>query len=237
MVLETGSSETLPRGLEVLEMPYKFWKICDRMSTEELRPGVDIEIPVEVVSGFEDVLGELLGNGLFFNTPGTVHQLGFAISISNHSIVQEVLNNKDMAPRDVIKTFRANKILSGMKIMDLGCGKPNFALAAHALGAQMYTSDVNDLKPEYKRSIERHVVIDLNQHDVIEILQDTTGGNFDLVSESIYGGVPGQSRHIKTPQSMRIVTIGNALLKPGGYLDYSLGVAGFKDTVLRKKLG
>jgi hypothetical protein len=233
--LEKGSQEKIPAGFQRVEIPRRRDLITDRIS----RPGATdsgSELEFDVVDGFEDLFERPLGTGLWENTPGTVYQLSFAISISDHPLVQKVLEGGVSQPRDVIGMFREGKILSGIKIIDLGCGnKPTFALAAQALGAETYTSDAADLPQEDKEKVKSHIVLDLNQADAIQVLLNATGGNFDLVTENLTGTTPRTAKNVKRPESNRIVEIATSLLKPGGYLDYGLGVNRYRDYVLKKK--
>ncbi|OGG57369.1 hypothetical protein A2853_02530 [Candidatus Kaiserbacteria bacterium RIFCSPHIGHO2_01_FULL_55_17] len=233
--LESKSPEGLPASLEIVDRPEAYWELLDRITEDKPRVGSVNLVSAPAVTGFEDVLGESLGTGFWENTPRTVHQLAFAISISAQPTVGEFLKNKDASPRDLIKAFRDNKVLAGLKIMDLGCGKPNFALAAHALGASMYTADINDLDLRDKRQLERHIVLNLNQPDATQILFDGTGGNFDLITGSTVFGTPTTPKGVSRPKSKKIIDVGNTLLKEGGYLDYPLVIPDYGDKVIRKK--
>ena len=181
----------------------------------------------DVVEGFEDILAEPLGGGLFFNTDNSIYQLTFALSVSSHPAVQEVLRDTNLGPKEIIKILRQERVLSGIKLIDLGCGVPNFARVAHALGAQVYTADDTDLSPETKSELDGHVVIDLNRDNAIAILKRQTGGNFDIVTENIVGTVPRFDDKVQQPEEETILRIGSALLKKGGYLQYAAQRGGF----------
>ena|SRR3989344_3506624 len=230
------NQDTIPGGFEELPLPENFWEIHDRI-TKPFKPKYPGHgaAEVDVVVGFEDVLAEPLGAGFLINTSTSTHQLAFALSLSPNPAIQKFLENENLTPEEIIKMLREKQVLSGLRIIDLGCGQPNFAQAAHALGAQVYTADIQELDPEAKKGLEGHIVIDLNQKDAIQTLQNETGGNFDLVSENIITPLPFQKRDVTTPTVKRVIAIGNALLKPGGYLYYGVGEQGVRDTVLRKK--
>jgi hypothetical protein len=189
-------------------------------------------VEVRVVDGFEDVLKEPFGAGFFYNTPNSVYQLAFALSISQRPDAKDFLGTRELSASDIVKTLRDRQVLTDMKILDLGCGHAEFALVVKALGAKVYTSDVEDLDRKVKAKLERHIVINLNQSNAIEALQDATGSNFDLVTENIVGLTPMSRRRVNQPDPQRILQVGTPLLKRGGYL-YEEGAV--TDRVFRKK--
>ena len=231
--------ESIPNDLEIVPLPEDeseiHWRISRKLTPNE--PGhKEWGDMGRVVDGFEDILHEPIGVGLFYNHPTSEHQLSFALSISPHPAIRSFLADKKMGPAEIIRTLRENQVLSGFKIIDLGCGRfPYFALAVHALGAKVYTTDIEGLSQEDSAGIERHIVINLNQENALEMLQDSTGSDFDIVSENIIDTTPTTRRNVTKPKSERIVQIGSALLKKGGYLYHTMGVPGLPKTVLRKR--
>jgi len=122
-----------------------------------------------------------------------------------------------------VKNLIENQVMKGLKILDLGCGsKPTFARAARAAGADVYTVDIfgadgfeyddrKEIDPEIIRyEIKKHIKLDLNDPNAVKILQERTGGNFDLVTEAnLHTGGATAAFH----EGKKIAW---PLLKPGG---------------------
>lgn len=211
---ETRSVEYLGNDLEVAEAPGKY-----RYYTIHKRLGHVIKIEHyygkgtrEVIDGFEDLIGEPLGADLFYNTQGTGYQLAFALSLSSHPVMREVMeSNSKLSQIEAVRLLRERQVLSGFKIMDLGCGLPTFGLVARSLGAEVYTADVQDLSPEHKALLNGHMVLDLNEKGAAKKLQRETGGKFDLITENIIGGAPGTSTQPAEVERETIEHIATAL--------------------------
>jgi len=189
-----------------------------------------------IVPGFEDVIGEQLGGGFYYNHSGTVNQLAFALAVSPHPAVSEMVEDRSMVehPEDAVRVLREQRVLEGLRIMDLGCGMlPGFALAAKTLGAETFTADAEDLRPNIKAWVDGHTVVDFNTTTAPAKLARATGSNFDIVTENIVGSVPGRQVDISEPDPEAIIAIGKVLLKPGGYL-YGTTIKGLRDKLLRK---
>lgn len=229
--------ESPPAGFERFPRPRNYFEIQQRITRSFARqePLSENPVEVEVVDGFEDVLPEPLGAGFFYNTPTSVHQLNFVLSVASHATIDALLADKTIPPSEFIKDLREKKVLSGLKIIDLGCGRPFFAIAAQALGARAYTTDIEDISERDKKYIERHTILNLNQPNAIDALLDSTGGDFDIVSENIIGSTPGMRRNVSVPKPERITDIAGALLKQNGYLYYSSKSYAAADRMLRKK--
>lgn len=235
MVRELGSfhplQEDVPAHFEEVRLPKGFPEIRKRITrhTEVENPNLSsasgvAEADRAVVDGFEDVLpNEPLGGGYWNNSWGTESQLVFALSISQNPNIQRIINQpRVLTSRDTITALRQQRVLSGMKIMDLGCGRvPAFALAARTLGATVYTADYAVLHDGDETALSSHTVVDLNAPDALEKLTRATGGGFDLVTEHIIGGTLDSPDHLLTPESEIVLKIGDGLLKKGGYLYYS----------------
>lgn len=175
----------------------------------------------EIISGFEDLIGkEPIGAGRFYNTANTIKQLTFAISFDLHPDLTEILtSNKKIDSRTVVRKLRDAQVLKGKKIMDLGAGFPSFAVAAGALGAEIYTADAQDIDiSNYSNVIAGHIVVDFNEKNADTKLRRATSGNFDLITENIIGGVPYQSVEVEDVEPATIERIAATLLKRGGYL-------------------
>ena len=178
--LNIKTQESIAPGLEPVKIPDSFFTI--RLALMD--PGVGH------IDGFDDVLfGEALGKGAggYFNTFGPPIQLVFALSIVPNPSVMNLIGEKakSSSQREIVQGLREIRPLSGMKILDLGCGLPTFALAAGTLGAEMYTVDHGDKFHAIKAKLTGHTDIDLNDANALRVLQDVTGGEFDLVTENI----------------------------------------------------
>gem|GEM_PF-3417400 len=216
--LERRTQEGIPPSLEQVELPDNFGLIRRAITDEKKH-----------IDGFEDVLfGEALGAGAggFFNTMGPPTQLVFALSIvPNTSVTEIIKEHVKSTPREIVQELRKIGPLSGMKIIDLGCGWPTFALAAGTLGAEVYTADDGYLSPEIRAKLTGHTEIDLNDPNALAVLQKATGSDFDLVTEWIIGKTELNRSDLEVPNKQTILHIGEGLLKKGGYL-YSLKVGG-----------
>lgn len=187
----------------------------------------------QVISGFEDLIDEPLGADLVYNTQGTAHQLAFALSLSSHAAVDRVMDaNSTLAGEDAVRVLRHEQALSGIKIMDLACGLPTFALAARSLGAVVYVADIRKPADKYISQLNGFVHVDLNAANAAVRIKRETGGDFDLVTENIVGPTPNAPEEISEIDPKKIELIAAMLLKSGGYL-YRPTHAGA--SILRKK--
>lgn len=212
-------SKETPQGFEMAPLPDNFYDLQRRITRKVDRK--ETESPYEkgttrVVEGFEDVLHKPFGAGFFYNSPTSVYQLAFALSVSKHPVITKILEDETTEPLEAIKKFREEQVLSGLKIIDIGCGSPYFAVVAQKLGAEVYTTDVQDIPQQYEENIKKHIQLDLNRVDAEAVLKKETGGKFDIVSENIIGGVP--DTRVMPPEQKKIISIGRVLLKKGGYL-------------------
>jgi len=175
-----------------------------------------------VVDGFEDILQKPLGSGFggFNNTNCAVFQLIFALSRSSHPAISKLLSDSDsITSGDAIKSLRHESVLKGLRVMDLGCSQlPAFALAARSLGADVYTVDAQDIQVKYRDYLSGHTALDLRDTNAAGVLRNNTGGELDLVTESILGAGWDAPRNLKAPEAKTIIEIADALLKQGGYL-------------------
>lgn len=170
------------------------------------------------VGGFEDVVGEPLGVGFYYNTAGSIDQLALTFSLSPNPAIAEKLADGSRDPAKMISEFREGQVLEGMKILDLGCGKsPSFALAAKAMGAEVYTADAQDLAPEVKKQLYGHVIVDFNNPDAAAEIEGATGGQFDIVTENMIDAVPLSGPKVDLPDRDTVERISNPLLKEGGH--------------------
>ena len=222
-----SSEEKIPEGWQKVSFEGK-WRVVNQIYDSISRRDAEVKNILgykakgEVVDGFEDILGEPLGQGYdgYFNTTATVHQLAFALSLSQSPIISRLLStSKNISSKKIIEILRGKSVLKGLRIIDLGCSVcPMFALAARSLGAQVYTADAEDLLRKNEKYLSGHTTLDLRDKDVPEILANNTDSNMDLVTESIYGTVRGSPPALKVPKLDCILKIADSLLKNGGYL-------------------
>ena len=169
-----------------------------------------------------------MGTGTEHNSPLIIDQLMFALVLTQRPIVLEILDNDsiDWQTYKVDHLVEA-KVLSGYKILDMGCGYlPTFARAARYLGANVYTVDVETtdsfknrkrMKPDQlKLEDENHIVLDLNSENALEILLKRTNGEFDLVTSAHLEtwGRYGPNNDVSPPNNAKNIAM--ALLKQEG---------------------
>jgi nucleotide-binding universal stress UspA family protein len=182
--------------------------------------------------GFRDLLeGEAIGEGpVFYNTYFSREQLASALALSERIAEDEdmarMLGDRSVSHSQAMVALREARPLAGMRVLDLGCGQvPSFALAAQALGADMYTADAHDIEDQATRlqlsgdgAEPRHTIVNFNDPQAAEILRRATRGNFDLVSQSNLLPVQGDLRQgiglIDEPAAYRLAA---SLLRPGGH--------------------
>ena len=202
--------------------PKKFYEeassLCVRMSSSFLGQ-IDFG-SLEYSGGFSEVMGKSTA----FNGPLTSRQFAVALHLSCHPEVKKLLHNKICGGFDPGPLRRA-QVLSGMKILDLGCGFPIFARASRRLGADVYTVDVASADTfEYDerffsaedRTLEasRHIQLDLNGENAVETILRITGGDFDLVTEAyLEAGWFHEGRSVSCHSGKKIAM---ELLKKGG---------------------
>jgi hypothetical protein len=183
-----------------------------------------------------------LGSGSLFNSPFVSGQLLMALLLPKpetsrpHPEVMNLLENDSIAPGEAdIEALRRAQPLSGLKILDLGCGEiPSFARAARKLGAEVYTVDVIPAdafksSPEYLseegREVEgkMHVECDLNSPDALRIIGERTFGFFDFVTEALLDvptKIAGRAGEVFSNIGREL---SGALLKRGGFYFFSRG--------------
>jgi len=242
-----SQTEHFPNNFKPVETPESVRAIYQRIrSIVEIDTGIPSELsPNEtrkkryyVVEGFEDVLHTPLGGGPgdWYNMQANIYELTLSLALSQHPAVNDILAWKGIA-KDAVKHLREHQVLSGLRIIDLGCGKlPSFALAAHTLGASVYTADADDLNRNYKTQLDGHVIVDFNQPDAASIIQRVTGSNFDLVTEHIITPVSSSYAHVEKPKPATIVSIAGNLLKQGGYLYYTPDIHSAEGMQLLRKI-
>jgi hypothetical protein len=206
-------------GFSVTPHPKLFLELEDKL----LSTDTDFHI-----SGFEDIIDDKLGTGLFSNTGGTVIQLIFCLSISNNPEIKNILETGALKSKEV-KLMREKKVLSGMKVLDLGCSSyPDFLLVVSSLGATAVGVDIEHLSQKaLKQGGFNYEQIDLRDVSRVEELTKKYG-SFDVITEWIIDSV-----NIKKPAKTQIQEIAKVLLKSGGHL-LSREVGDVERTSLKK---
>lgn len=177
-----------------------------------------------VLPGFKKYTGieKDIGVSTVYNTPVTAGQLMFALAMTRHPLLYQMIQNQDVNKDNFnAEELVENKIMRGMKILDLGSSdRPIFARCCRYMGADVWTVDIDTIEehrfgisnqlltPEIKKlEIERHISLDLLRSDeAVDKINQLTGGNFNLVTEA----------HLRTDGVKTGKSIGLALLKKGG---------------------
>lgn len=163
-----------------------------------------------------------LGSSIVENTPISGMQLKFAMAASQHELVRGLkdVNYMDLSPEQATQKFERlveAKVLKDLKILDLGCGHiPAMARVARQLGAEVWTADRigsdifefdDDFKGDLRKAeIDYHIQLDFNNANATEIIEEKTGGNFDIVTEA----------HVSTDDFYSTDVLANPLLAHGG---------------------
>lgn len=159
----------------------------------------------ETTSFFKEHTGtsEPLGGGSketwFFNSKVTLWQFLYALAMTRHPLVKEISANEFDVTKFNEEILARNKVMAGMKILDLGSGpQPTFSRYCRAFGADVWTvdrspkyRDVNqvynqEFLPKEDSDLEdsRHITIDLNDKNAVDVIREKSGGEFNLTTES-----------------------------------------------------
>lgn len=171
-------------------------------------------------------VGNPLGSSTCVNTPFAADQFQFALAMSKHPLVEDLISDESINPWNFNPIpFIEAKVLEGMKILDLGCGhQPTFARCSRLFGAEVYTVDripssiftVYNV-PEGQREVEiqNHFQMELPMlpYDCRDIKIDIGEEDFDLVTEA----------HASTDGFHSGEQVAYPLLKEGG-LRYKAGL-------------
>jgi len=172
-------------------------------------------------------VGEVMGFGDYFNTAIAGHNLTFAMAMTQHPLLYEIVEDGSIShenfPFDRLVEAR---ILEGYKVLDLGCGKkPTFARVIRQLGAETWTIDMLEAR-QFSRSgfdprqkaieEEYHIVLDINDQNAIDRVVDRTGNDLDLVAVAILSTVPGEGMRYFSPYEEKIRKLAMSVLKIGG---------------------
>jgi hypothetical protein len=166
----------------------------------------------------------------FFNARNLVGEnLVFLVALSRHPVLYDVV--KADPRQDLDELLIEEKILTGYKVLDLGCGnEPTLARVSRALGADVYTVDrgrslskllyplydckltPNDLQLEDRN----HITLDLRKRDAVHVIREQSGGNFDVVVEANLLWLDAKTRSVPWPNPNSVNTLALDLLREGG---------------------
>lgn len=136
-----------------------------------------------------------IGKSTEENSPLSLLQFYMSLAASGLS-ADEIDGREGLIQAD---TLAQKQSLSGLKIIDLGCGgRPYFSVVARKLGATVYTVDILDFEGMMKQyglkhflstgDLENiknhHIVVDLKKEDSDSIINNISGGEFNFVTES-----------------------------------------------------
>jgi hypothetical protein len=143
-------------------------------------------------------IAQEIGQGTIHNSPVTASQLEYAMAMTRSPLLAAMIHSPFGRKDFEVAKLVENKIMLGMKILDLGSGSwPVFARCCRCMGADVWTVDKETVTSEYEERIfpkeqqqiehERHIQIDLNDPSAVEVIQGKTGGGFNLVTEGNLG--------------------------------------------------
>ncbi len=173
-----------------------------------------------IIECFKNYIGHVLGDGVIYNTPSVSFQLAVTIALSNHKVIDDILQDDSINPDNFPANLLVEKqILAGKKIIDLGCGQPFYAKAAKALGADVHVADINsEHLYSYDKLGLKSIKVDFTGEYVSDFLLEQTGGDFDLVTSAMVLTVIDNPHNIKEPSKDRLKDIALALVKkPDGF--------------------
>ncbi|MEK9181421.1 MAG: hypothetical protein AAB786_00130 [Patescibacteria group bacterium] len=152
------------------------------------------EIPgIKLFTGTGDTVGT---ENIFYNSRITFYQLLWAMAITKHPLIKEIVKPKYDKSKFDAKILVEQQIMAGMKILDLGCGPiPVFARCARAMGADVWTVDLKSAEEfsfnensftlkQRALEIQKHIQLDLKSAEAINIIRQRSLGNFNLVTEA-----------------------------------------------------
>jgi len=161
----------------------------------------------------------------FYNTGITFSQLLYTLAMTRHPLVKGITDSEFDDSKFDAKELIEQKIMKGMKILDLGSGpRPVFARCCRAMGADVWTVDKPPRlfgtyefrtnrkllsKEQCELEDKRHIEIDLTSKKATDVIKEKSRGEFNLVTEANLIG-PG----LHTDEQKRSVAM--PLLKKGG---------------------
>ena len=149
------------------------------------------------IPGLENYTGtkKTLGRNTYLVFPYAARQLLFLFAEKGFHPSSHLIGANETAVADYIHVLKRKKALSGLKVIDLGCGiLPAFARCAREFGAEVYTVDVlaaemlvQDYLPDQRsKTLEResHIRADLNRRESIEYILERSDGPFDVATSA-----------------------------------------------------
>jgi len=200
-----------------------------------------VKFPEEYLGNGDYEIGQ---HGTFYNTIATYYEFLTALAMTRSSILKEMMDEAAKYPyfRPKTETDREklspiwdphrlveNKIMQGMKILDLGSGpQPVFARVSRAMGAEAWTVDSGPIPGNYinaksdwkllskeQQEMEQahHIVLDLNDLSAADVLEEKTGGNFNFIGQA---NLLSTKYEDKDPEWRVVERLDLKLLKNGG---------------------
>lgn len=212
-------ADTEPK-LQVVKFPDLWLQVRAAMHKGPYGKGT-LHLTRDEMAGFEDVIPEGFGNGLYYNTSMSISQMVMALAVApNPDIRTTLAKTSDEGMIKTIATLRDKQVLEGFKLLDLGSGiLPGLAIASKSMGAEVHTVDGEAFKANYQ-DVDSHTVVDILAEDAIEKVRQNAGDQFDYITCNVIGNVPGHPSW-KFPNELDIERWGAKLLKPGGYSYYA----------------
>ncbi len=159
-------------------------------------------------------LGESLGGGGYgFNSEFTSEQMFFTLALSEHPLLDELVDSDTTWETFDAEPFVRAKVLDGFRILDLGSGpEPAYARCSRHLGAIVYTVDMH---PVPHPDQEYHLQLDLRgEEEAVRKILEKTSGEFDLVTCAFLE--EGDARIDAEPPENYTGTIVRLVLREGG---------------------
>jgi hypothetical protein len=198
-----------------------------------------VEFPKQYLGNGDGAIGQ---HGTYYNTIATYYEFLTALAMTRSPILKEMMDEAANQPKPQTETDRKklsaiwnphllveNKIMQGMKILDLGSGpQPVFARVSRAMGAEVWTVDSGLIPASYydaefdqellsakQQEMEQayHIILNLNDPSAAEVLQEKTGGDFNFSGQANLL----RTKHDDKEPGWRVVERLNVkLLKNGG---------------------
>ena len=169
-------------------------------------------------TGLDEPVGG--GDSIYYNTIMTCYQFLFALAMTRHPFVKKMIAPEFNPSESDIENLVEKKIMSGIKILDMGCGpKPTFARCCRVLGAEVWTVDNESDFRYYRPTLPKdqcdledqmHIELDLVNVQAVDIIRKRSMGDFNLITEA--------NLYLKSPSVARVQSkdIAMPLLKKGG---------------------
>ncbi|MEM6997859.1 MAG: hypothetical protein AAF413_03020 [Patescibacteria group bacterium] len=165
-----------------------------------------------VIDGFTEIEGAIGTGSAGFNTGRSSRQLVVALALLAE-LDDKMLKGDH---NKVVARLRQSKVLGGKRILDANYSvQPTFAVAAAALGAEVYLLKGAISQPAYDSKVTRVHELDIRATDVSG---SAFPSNFDLaVTGSVEPGL-GMTLLGEAPRASSISALAIHSLRPGGYV-------------------